>query len=75
MKKVFNLFCCCLTFLMILSLMLFVSLSLLEACLNDIYMNSAFFIKPSILTISVLVTGFIIKKYYNFSTHHLFRKN
>lgn len=72
MKKVFNLFCCCLTFFMILSLMLFISLSLIDVLFNDIYTNSAYFIKPFILLISIVGTSFIIKKYYNFSTHHLF---
>lgn len=75
MKKVYNIICCGITFLMFLSLMLSIILSCIQLCFTTFYTNNVFFIKPLTLIICFLLATFIMVKYYNFSTHHIFYRN
>ncbi|KEI79075.1 hypothetical protein N452_10910 [Clostridium botulinum A2 117] len=75
MKTLYNLLCCLLTFMMILSLLLFIGLSSLEFFLQDVYINNITSINIPTLIFTIIMTIYIMKKYYKFKTHHLFYRN
>lgn len=72
MVKVYNIFSYIITFFMLLSLYIFLSINFLKIFLSHFYSKFTNYINMFVLVSAILFSLYITIKYYTPSTHHFF---
>lgn len=72
MKKLYNLICFILNFIMLLSTFIFVVNFSLQYLFPNLFIMTNTFFRSYILLIGFIFCVSIMKNHYNYTTHHLF---